>query len=41
MGYGHWIMDHFWFAAMVSLLATFGIHLAISRLLKPARSQSK
>lgn len=39
MGLGHWIMDHFWLVAMASLLAMFGVHMAITRLLRAARSQ--
>lgn len=38
MGFGHWIMDHFWFVAIASLFALFGIHLAVSRLLGTARN---
>ena len=41
MGLGHWFMDHFWLAALASLTLIFALHLAISRLLKPARNQSK
>lgn len=39
MGFGHWIMDHFWLAAIASLLLTFGAHMAINRLLKVVRSE--
>jgi hypothetical protein len=31
-------MDHFWLAAIASLFLLLGAHLAISRLLKPARN---
>jgi len=41
MGFTHWIMEHFWLSAMASLFAMFAVHLAISRLLKPARNQTK
>lgn len=38
MGFGHWIMDHFWLVAIASLFAIVGIHLAVSRLLRTARN---
>lgn len=37
MGFGHWFMDHFWLAAIASLLLAFGAHMVISRLLKVVR----
>lgn len=41
MGFGHWVMSHFWLAAIVSLIVIFAVHLAINRLLRTARNLSR
>ena len=38
MGYGHWIMDHFWLAIIASLVALFAAHYLITWLLKTVRN---
>lgn len=40
MGYGHWIMDHFWISAIASLILLFSLHFVISWLLKPAGNKT-
>lgn len=40
MGFGHWIMDHFWISAFASLIVLFAVHFLISWLLKPASSEA-
>ncbi len=41
MGLGHWVMDHFWFAAIASVFAMFAAHVAIGRLLRTVKSSTK